>query len=277
MNQQAETSWAYTHGHADAVLRSHRWRTAQNSAAYLLPALRPGMSVLDVGCGPGTLTADLATRVAPGATVGIDLEPAVIAEASNLAVERAIPTLTFETADLHSVGRPPAGYDVVHAHQVLQHVADPVAALRSMAALLAPGGLVAARDADYSAMTWWPAEPSLDRWLEIYRGVTRRNGAECDAGRRLLHWARQAGFQRVEYSTSNWTYTTPADLHWWCDLWAERVVATRFADQAVEFGLSDRDELSSISAAWRSWGSQEDAVFVVPHGEIIAMRDHHHV
>ena len=62
----------YTHGHAESVLRSHRWRTAENSAAYLLPLLRPGLDLLDVGCGPGTLTADLATRVAPGRVLGLD-------------------------------------------------------------------------------------------------------------------------------------------------------------------------------------------------------------
>ena len=49
----------YTHGHHESVLRSHRWRTAANSCAYLLPHLRPDMSLLDVGCGPGTITADL--------------------------------------------------------------------------------------------------------------------------------------------------------------------------------------------------------------------------
>ncbi len=259
----------YTHGHADAVLRSHRWRTAENSAAYLLPSLGPGMRLLDVGCGPGTLTADLAARVAPGATHGIDLSPSVIAEAAEMAA--GTPGLTFAVADLHAV-EPAGGFDVVHAHQVLQHVVDPVSALRSMGALLAPGGLVAARDADYSAMTWWPEEPSLERWLEIYRAVTQRNGAECDAGRRLLHWAHEAGFEQVDYTTSTWTYATPADLAWWCDLWAERVTSTRLAEQAVAFGVSTADELAQLAEGWRAWGRRADAVFIVPHGEIIARR-----
>lgn len=262
----------YTHGHADAVLRSHRWRTAENSAAYLLPHLRSGLRVLDVGCGPGTLTADLAARVAPGATLGIDLEPEVVAEANRVADERRLSTLTFQAADLHTVPAPDGGYDVVHAHQVLQHLTDPVAALRAMAGLLGADGIVAVRDADYSAMTWWPHEPLLDRWLEIYRGVTQRNGAECDAGRQLLHWARQAGFESVDYTTSTWTYATPADLSWWCSLWADRVTSTRLADQAVAFAISDRDELSAIASAWRAWGERADAVFIVPHGEVVARR-----
>ena len=54
----------YTHGHDESVLRGHRWRTATNSPAYLLPRLRPDMPLLDVGCGRGTITADLARLVA---------------------------------------------------------------------------------------------------------------------------------------------------------------------------------------------------------------------
>src|SRR5271157_2529033 len=69
----------YTHGHHESVLRSHRWRTAENSAAYLLASLRPGLELLDVGCGPGTITLDLARRLAPGHVVGVDSAPEVIA------------------------------------------------------------------------------------------------------------------------------------------------------------------------------------------------------
>src|SRR6059058_4300608 len=71
----------YLHGHHESVLRSHRWRTAENSAAYLLPRLRSGQRLLDVGCGPGTITVDLASRVAPGAVLGIDPSEEVVARA----------------------------------------------------------------------------------------------------------------------------------------------------------------------------------------------------
>src|SRR5215468_6429208 len=107
----------YTHGHHESVLRSHRWRTAENSAAYLLPSLRRGMSVLDVGCGPGTITVDLARRVAPGSVVGVDREEAPLVEARELAVD--VPNLEFVVGDVYALQFAGASFDLVHAHQVL--------------------------------------------------------------------------------------------------------------------------------------------------------------
>jgi SAM-dependent methyltransferase len=260
----------YTHGHQDAVLRSHRWRTAANSAAYLLPHLAPGRRLLDVGCGPGTLTVDLARAVAPGEVVGVDVAAQVVEEARGFATEAGVTNAAFVAGDFREVALGRGSFDVVHAHQVLQHLRDPVGALAAMADLAAPGGIVAARDGDYSAFTWWPAEPGIGRWLDAYLAVARRNGAEPDAGRHLLHWARGAGLADVTYTSSTWTFATPADRRWWAELWAERSVASSFADQAVEYGIATRQELLEVAAGWRAWAQHGDAVFIVPHGEIVA-------
>jgi len=260
----------YTHGHQEAVLRSHRWRTAENSAAYLLPSLRPGMRLLDVGCGPGTLTAELAARVVPGEAVAIDLSAEVVAEAEAHARRAGVGNLAFRVGDFRSAGLVEASFDVVHAHQVLQHLRDPVGALKVMRRLLRPGGAVAARDGDYSAMTWWPASDRLERWREIYLAVTRCNGAEADAGRRLLQWAQQAGFAQVAYSTSNWTFATASDRSWWSGLWAERTTSSAFAEQAIEYGIANAAELEEVAAGWRAWGESPDGVFIVVCGEILA-------
>lgn len=262
----------YTHGHQDAVLRSHRWRTADNSAAYLLPHLAAGATLLDVGCGPGTLTVDLARRVDPGHVLGVDRSEAVVAEATATARDAGAGNVTFRAGDFRTASLEPPAFDVVHAHQVLQHLADPVAALARMAELTTPGGLVAARDSDYAAMTWAPESPALERWREIYLAVTRRNGAEANAGRWLLAWAHAAGFTDVTYTTSTWTYATDDTRHWWGELWAERTVASSFAEQAVAYGVAKEGELSAVAAGWREWATDPDAVFMVPHGEILARR-----
>ena len=262
----------YTHGHHESVLRSHRWRTAENSAAYLLPFLRPGLRLLDVGCGPGTITLDLAARVAPGGTVGVDREAGVVAEAQRLLDSRPMPGVEFRTADAYALAFDDESFDIVHAHQLLQHLTDPVAALVEMRRVLRSGGVLAVRDGDYGGFVWAPSDPLLDRWLELYHDVCRRNGGDADAGRSLLGWAQQAGFTEIEPSSSTWTFADPDSRRWWGELWAERVLSSALAEQAVVYGLSSRDELSAIAAAWREWLEQDDGFFLVVHAELIARR-----
>ncbi|MFI5829827.1 methyltransferase domain-containing protein [Streptomyces sp. NPDC051578] len=262
----------YTHGHHESVLRSHRWRTAENSAAYLIGELRPGMSVLDVGCGPGTITADLAELVSPGGRVTAVDAAADVLEQARACVERRAPAapVEFATADVHALDFPDDSFDVVHAHQVLQHVGDPVRALREMRRVCRPGGIVAARDADYAAMTWFPGTPGLEEWLDLYRRVARANGGEPDAGRRLLSWARAAGFTEVASSATAWCYATAEEVAWWSGLWADRTTASAYASIATSGGHATPAALASIAEAWHTWGAAPDAWFSVLNGEILA-------
>lgn len=260
----------YAYRDAESVLRSHRWRTAANSAGYLLPHLTPGTSLLDVGCGPGTLTVDLAAHVAPGRVVGVDVTPQTVEQARAYAAQVGATEVTFVAGDLRELALPPASFDVVHAHQVLQHLPDPVAALRSMATFVRPGGLVAARDVMYSSLAWAPRDPRLDRWHEVYLAVTRHSGAEADAGIFLPLWAAEAGLGDIVYSSSTWTYASPGDRAWWGELWAERLLASELAEQAITYGVATAEELTEIAAGWRQWAAAPVGAFVVTHGEVIA-------
>ncbi len=266
---QQDAAQRYTHGHAESVLRSHRWRTADNSAAYLLPHLRPGMSLLDLGCGPGTITADLARLVEPGRVLGVDASSAVLTDAAAHARDVGAHNVAFAVADASRLAVPDRSFDVVHAHQVLQHLSDPVDALREMRRVCRLGGLVAARDADYAAMAWFPRLPELDRWQALYQRVARSNGAEPDGGRFLRHWAFRAGFTDVLSSASVWCYSTDAERAWWGGLWADRVLDSHLAEQAVTRGFADRAELTELSAGWRRWAAEPDAWFAVLNGEIV--------
>ena len=264
-----QPSKTYLHGHHDSVLRSHRWRTVENSAAYLLPWLTPAADVLDVGCGPGTITVGLAGQVPAGRVVGIDAAAEALADASAEAARRNQRNVTFEAGDAGHLRFDDAAFDIVHAHQVLQHLSDPVGALAEMRRVCRPGGLVAARDGDYGGFFWFPSDPGLDEWQALYRNVARALGGEPDAGRHLLSWARAAGFSSIEASGSAWCYTGPDDRPWWGDSWARRLTESPFGDRAVEHGLATRADLERLAQAWRRWADSEDGWLLIPHGEII--------
>lgn len=258
----------YVHGHHESVLRSHRSRTAANSAAYLLEHLKPGDRLLDVGSGPGTITVDLAARGLEVTAVENTEEAIALTRAE---AERAGVSVRCLVDDVHALDFDDDSFDVVHAHQVIQHVHDPVGALREMRRVCRPGGLVAVRDSDYHGFVWAPADPLLTRWLELYDRGARAKGGEPDAGRHLLRWAHEAGFEQVTAGSSTWCYATAESRAWWGGMWADRILQSALADQLLEQGWSDPDELRAISQAWQRWAADPDGWFSLVHGEIIAV------
>lgn len=260
---------SYTHGHHESVLRSHRWRTAENSAAYLLPYLAPGKRLLDVGCGPGTLTLDLASRV--GSVTALEQTADALELARVEAARQDAADVSFEVGDVHALPFADGEFDVVHAHQVLQHVADPVQALREMRRVTRPGGIVAARDSDYAAFAWYPRLPVLDEWAALYQRCARANGGEPDAGRALLSWAQAAGFTDITTTASVWCFATAEDRSWWGGMWADRILQSAMATQALNSGFASQDDLRAISGAWQAWAAAGDGWMAIPHGEIVAV------
>lgn len=261
----------YLHGHHASVLASHGARTAADSAAYLLPHLRDGLHVLDVGCGPGTITLDLAAAVAPaGRVAGVENVTGPLDQARRNAARRGDDRTVFAQGDVMSLPYAAGSFDVVHAHQVLQHLTDPVGALREMARVTRPGGILAVRDVDYASMVWHPESEGMTRWLDVYRRLARLNHAEPDAGRHLVAWAHAAGLHDLEPSASLWTYATPEQCAWWGSAWARRARESTFATQALERGLLTEAGLSEVSRAWSDWSTHPDAWFAMTHAEVVA-------
>ena len=238
----------------------------------MLADLAVGADVLDVGCGPGTISADLARLVSPGRVHAIDVAEEVIALARRLHEPAELSNLHFSVDNVYDLSFEEEGFDVVYAHQVLQHLSDPVAALLEMRRVLRGDGVLAVRDADYGAFVWWPLDPRLDEWMDLYQRVTSANFAEANAGRCLAAWVRAAGFAELKVSSSNWTFHDEQERQWWGKLWADRVRQSDFAVQAIEYGFATSATLERISLAFLEWSRQQDGVFIVVNGEVLARK-----
>jgi SAM-dependent methyltransferase len=260
----------YMHGHHESVLRSHEWRNLANSGAYFAGLLRPGMAVLDVGSGPGTLTFDIAARVAPGTVIGVDRSADIVDHAREAADRRGASGVSFAVGDAYALDFPADSFDVVHAHQVLQHLSDPVAALREFRRVVRPGGFVVARDVDWGGTMWAPPLPGLAEWMRITQAVQRDNGGEPFAGRFLRAWALDAGFTDVTSSASVWCFASDEERRWWGGLWSERVTESDWGAHAREAGEADAETLDAVSQAWLEWAADASGWYGMPHGEIIA-------
>lgn len=259
----------YLHGHAPVVVAAHARRTASEAAGFVLPRLGPGITMLDLGCGPGTITAGLAEAIAPGHLVAVDRATEVLkVAAQNVA---GIDNVSLLVGDVHALPFPDGTFDAVYAHQVMQHVTDPVGAMRALRRKLRSGGILAVRDADYGTMTHAPHEPMLDRWLEVYHSVAYGLDAEPQGGRHLLRWAIEAGFVDPQVSTSTWTYADDEGRAEWGEMWAQRSLHSSYADKALDFGFATAGELDAISAAWRRWSENPGGYFAFIHTEVVAV------
>ena len=260
----------YTHGYHEAILESYRRRTAEACAAFLLPRLQPDASVLDMGCGPGTITAGLARRA--GTVVGVDTSAEMVESARRLTAESGVDNASFQVGSAYELPFDDESFDVVYAHQLLQHLSDPVRALREARRVLRPGGLVAVRDSDYATMVHAPVEAALQHWLRLYHEVASANGGEPDAGRFLPGWVRAAGFVEPTATTSTTTYADAAGRELWGGMWAVRVTDSDFADHAVEGGFAMRGDLVAISAAFLRWADHPSGFWAWLNGEVVAVR-----
>src|SRR5262249_59249590 len=121
------------------------------------------MRLLDVGCGPGSITRGLAERVAPGEVIGLDLSKDTLEDARRDAAARGLTNLKFQEGSVYALPFADGVFDVVYAHQVFQHLRERDAALREMLRVLRSGGLAAIRAVDLGTPAYLPREPRLAR------------------------------------------------------------------------------------------------------------------
>ena len=263
----------YSHGHHKSVVEDHARRTAKDSAGYLIPHIKPTDFILDVGCGPGTITADLATLASQGKVIGCDAVESVLQPAAEYAASKGLTNITFQRVDANILPYDDDSFDIVHCHQVLQHVKNPVAILKEMRRVAKPGGLVAAREADYKTFAWFPEVPELARWIDLYQDVARANGGEPNAGRYCHVWAGEAGFDPdvIDATWDVWRYSG-IRAQQFSRSWSSRVLQPGFLTTAEREKFATTNEIKNISEAWKVWGDHKQAFIAIPHGQILCRK-----
>ena len=249
----------YVHGYEDWTREWMAQRTATRELGFLLPYLSPGLTVLDAGCGPGSITAGLAEIVAPGDVVGMDIEPRQLAAAQRLAAERGIGNVRFEQGSVYALPFPDATFDVAVAHFVIEHVSEPLRALRELRRVLRPGGVVAIKDPYYPAFTFRPETAELRRFMELSELVRRHNGASDRYAADLRAYLRDAGFARTEATGGVENVAGSAASSAGLAMMLEHQVReAAFRETVLEQGWAAEAELDAISSASRSLASRDD-------------------
>jgi ubiquinone/menaquinone biosynthesis C-methylase UbiE len=253
-------SQVYSHGYGDHHLRVLSARRAVDHVAFLLPHLRRGMRLLDCGCGPGSVTLDLAEIVAPAKVVGIDIEPKQVALATAAAARRKLRNARFQVGNVHALPFDAGSFDVVVANGVLEHVRQPLRALKEIRRVLAPGGLVAIRDVDRGSMHIWPCSPLLRDYWQLHLRIFAQNGASpayAPSQRALL---QKAGFTDTEASATVEFFGTSEDTRGLARGIVRQLLEPTFGGVALDEGLVDDKTLRAMARACLAWGRRPDAL-----------------
>jgi SAM-dependent methyltransferase len=235
-------------------------RDARGFLPFLLPHVRSGMDVLDVGCGVGSIALDLAPTVAPGRIVGIDADPGQIESARRSAAERGIDNAEFLTASVYELPFPDATFDVVYANAVLMYVREQVLALGEMRRVLRRGGLAAVTDDDLGTVVMSPEIPALELGPRLFERAVAHEGGNARYSRRLRTLMLEAGFSRTQgVAHAPEVYGDLASTRWFAEFAVGLFSAPDMAKVIVGEGWATQAELESLLTALREWGELPDA------------------
>jgi ubiquinone/menaquinone biosynthesis C-methylase UbiE len=258
MTDRSESE-SYTHGYSEEFRKYHGSRTARIDADFFVSHLRPGMRLLDCGCGPGSITLGLAEIVAPGEVIGVDIAYIQLDAARRLAAERSTTNVRFERGDVYALPYPDNSFDAAFANHVIEHLSDPVRALKEIRRVLKQGGVIGMRNDDWSGTLLEPSTPLRTEGLQLFLRVAEHNGARLRDGRYNRRFLREAGFVRTEgygwvvcSGTREQTRQTAS------------LVETQFRDPAfvataVSQGWASQATLEAIIADYWTWSEDPDA------------------
>jgi ubiquinone/menaquinone biosynthesis C-methylase UbiE len=231
-------------------------RTAESHAAFFLPLLHKNAKLLDVGCGPGTITRGLAARVAPAEAVGVDRA------AAQLEIARTAPghpqNLRYLDASVYALPFADGYFDAVFGHALFEHLAEPVRAARELRRVLRPGGVIGLCSPDWDGFILAPEEPGLDEALALYRKVQEVNGGNTRAGRKLGEWLGEAGFKDAHMDARLECYPDRPLIG---EYLAERLDRTAMDAEELKRAGAQAADAERAAAALRRWQARDGSLF----------------
>jgi ubiquinone/menaquinone biosynthesis C-methylase UbiE len=226
-------------------------RTADSAATFLVPHLHPGMRLLDVGCGPGSITLGLARLIAPGEAVGVDLQPTQVEQAAATARIQRVPNVRFEAADVYNLPFESESFDAVYMNGVAMHLRQPMVAFRECWRVLKAGGVIGVRDPDTSGRFVVPSNAILDAWLALPDRVRARNGNNLTIAREHRALLTEAGFRDVEAGAGVGASGTASETLRQAAFFKAQLPG--FAPVALAEGWATQADIDAMIAAIDAW------------------------
>jgi ubiquinone/menaquinone biosynthesis C-methylase UbiE len=259
----------YTMGYGPAATAMMAVRTAQSHAAFFLPNLKRGMTVLDCGCGPGTITIGFAELVAPGQVVGTEIEDSHVSLARENAAKRNVSNTRFEVADIYALPFESGSFDAVFISAVLGNLREPVRGLRETHRVLKPGGVIGIKEFDDGGILVHPLDPPLKRYYELYWRLRSENGHDPQGGRKVGTLLAEAGFSDVKMSACYESIADPKALSGVARVSAG-LLSEGWGDAFEDRGWATAESVREMSDAWLRFPEIPGAFHAVAWCEAVA-------
>ena len=265
-------SHGYTMGYSEEFQKLLRRRSAEQNAGHLLPELGGGLQVLDIGCGPGTISVGLARAVEPGELHGIDIEESQIVIARKAAVDGGHKNAHFRVGNATDLPFEDNSFDVVHCHALLMHVPDNRAALRESMRVLKPGGLIAGREMIGDSSFMVPESDGLVNAWDAFTRLIRANGGHPDMGKQLKQAFLETGFTEVRANASFECYADPEGVAFFHGLAIGWFFAPDTMEAATRAGLASQEQFDGWRGDMDAWSAEPGAFASIAWGEAIARK-----
>ena len=262
----------YTMGYSEVILETQLRATAETSAAFLLPHLRSGLSLLDFGCGPGTISVGLAKAVAPGEMHGVDMEESQIETARSVAASHGQDNAVFHVGDVTDLKFEDGFFDVAHCRSVLMHVPDTAAVLSEVKRVLKPGGILACREMICESAFTHPDNGIMRRSWEMFEDLVQGDDGHPQMGKDMKRHILEAGFVDLRMSASSSVYSSPEEIASIYRLISQWLLSPEVAEAAIKYGASSESLVKDLRVAYGRWKDDPGALFSFAYGEAIAKK-----
>ena len=262
----------YTMGYGEVILETQLRATAESGAAHLLPYLKPGLRLLDFGCGPGTISLGLAKAVAPGEMHGVDMNETQIGRARSLAASQGQDNAIFHVGDVTDLKFEDGFFDVAHCRSVLMHVPDTAAVLSEVKRVLKPGGIIACREMICESAFAHPNFGIMRRSWDMFEDLVQSDDGHPQMGKDMKGHILEAGFVDVKMSASFSVYDSPEEVASIHRLISQWLLSPEIAEAAIKYGASSETLVNDLKAAYDKWKDHPGALFSFAYGEAIATK-----
>ena len=273
MAQETPADSGYTvMGYSEEMIQSLMRRNAETNAAYLLPHLRPGLRVLDVGCGPGNISVGLAQSVDPGTLYGIDRDESQVDLARSIAASLLQENATFQVGEATSLPFEDDFFDVAHCHDVLMHIPDTQAVLAEVKRVLKPGGVIGCREMIGQSCFTYPDYGVIGKAWEMFEDLIATDAGHPQMGKDLKNQLARAGFVNARITGSFDIYSTPEEINFIYGVAIQWFLSQDMTETALQYGASTVELAEAIRVAYQRWRDDPGAMCGLAFGETVAYK-----